>query len=257
MLRILIAGEGGQGVQALGQILNSAAHRQGLKTFYIPNYGVEQRGGISLAFVQISESPIPYPKFKKADFLVLLCERAIPRVKSFVTKKTKILNGIGFVGKPEEHNLSPKTFNMLILGILSGFLPLQRENLLKAMAERFKGKSKKLLSDNKKAFVVGRGLGLNLPRWAKKIKPISIKDHRKWPPKISENEKVKVTIHPQYCKSCGICIERCPTKALHFSQEITGIYGIPITEVDISKCIGCGLCERVCPDTAVEVKKKK
>ena len=260
IFKILIAGEGGQGVQAMGQILNMAAIDQGLESVYIPNYGVEQRGGVSLAFIQISDSPIPYPKFKIADVLVVMCARAIKRVKDYYDSKTKIINGIGFIEKPSEYNLSPKTHNILILGILSEFLPLEKTLIIKAMEKRFKGAPAQLIAQNKQAFLIGRGLGLKLPDYAKKLNPISVSDHRNWPADVKQSKtKPKIThiIHRKLCKSCGICIYRCPTGALHFSSKLTGIYGTPIVEVDIEKCIGCRLCETVCPDTAIEVKREK
>jgi len=259
-LKILLAGEGGQGVQAMAQILQNAAYQTGLKTMYIPNYGVEQRGGVSLAYLQISTLPIPYPKFKTADILVLMCERAIFRVKPYQDSQTQIINGVFFLNTPMEHNLSPKTHNMLILGILSTLLPIDPEIIRQAMKQRFQKASDLILKQNEQAFLLGRGLGLRLPQDAQRLKKIPVNDHRKWPDQVSVSKnhpKIIHTIIRRYCKSCGICILRCPTKALHFSKTLTGIYGTPIVEVEIKKCVGCRMCESVCPDTAISVKKEK
>ena len=116
--KILLAGEGGQGIQVMGQILNRAAFSSGFESVYIPNYGVEQRGGVSLAYVQISTSAIPYPKFKIADFLVVMCLRAIPRVQDYSCKKTTVINGTAFIQMPTQYQLSPKTHNMLVLSLI-------------------------------------------------------------------------------------------------------------------------------------------
>lgn len=88
LVRIALAGEGGQGVQLVGEVLAEAAHRSGLESLYIPNFGVEQRGGVSIAFVQISDRPIGAPKFKKADVLVALSKRAVARTKVYIQPNT-------------------------------------------------------------------------------------------------------------------------------------------------------------------------
>ncbi len=88
-LKLLIAGEGGQGVQTIAEVFTQACHHEGDSATYIPNFGVEQRGGVSLAFVCISElKPVVYPKFEKADILVVLCERAIPRTIGYIGPDT-------------------------------------------------------------------------------------------------------------------------------------------------------------------------
>ena len=85
---IALAGEGGQGVQLVGEILAESAYRAGLNSIYIPNFGVEQRGGVSIAFVQVSKDPIGSPKFKKADILVPLSKRAVERTKTYIKSDT-------------------------------------------------------------------------------------------------------------------------------------------------------------------------
>lgn len=77
--RIAIAGEGGQGVQMIAEILAEAANQMGKNAIYIPNFGVEQRGGVSIAFVQISDGPIGAPKFVEADILIPVSPRAVER----------------------------------------------------------------------------------------------------------------------------------------------------------------------------------
>lgn len=261
-IKILIAGEGGQGVQALAEILAKSAYNVGYRTSYIPNFGVEQRGGVSLAFIQISDSPIPYPKFKIADLLVVLASRAIERIFPHYNEKTKILNGIGFVHRPEEAGLSPRTYNILILGLIfsqiSQVLPkLEKEVIFQALEERFFGKPKEVILENKKAFLLGEGIGKNLPDFAKKLIRIPVLDHRRKPPEIFKSKKIKATIYPNLCKSCGLCQEVCPTKALFWDPERVGLYGTPIIKISIEKCIGCGNCQRICPECAIDIERKK
>lgn len=62
-------------------------------------------------------------------------------------------------------------------------------------------------------------------------------------------------VFPYLCKSCGLCLEKCPTKALTFGQ-VKGVYSSPVPEVNEKKCTFCGLCEEICPDSALVVKKQ-
>lgn len=88
VIKIAIAGEGGQGVQSVAEILAEAANEEGKNALYIPNFGVEQRGGVSIAYVQISDANIGAPKFQKADILIPLSPRAIARTAMYAGKDT-------------------------------------------------------------------------------------------------------------------------------------------------------------------------
>ncbi|MGI6344815.1 MAG: 2-oxoacid:acceptor oxidoreductase family protein [Bacillota bacterium] len=85
---IALAGEGGQGVQVVGEILALAGYKAGKEAIYIPNFGVEQRGGVSIAFVQIADTALGSPKFAKADVLVALSQRAIERTRGYIQPET-------------------------------------------------------------------------------------------------------------------------------------------------------------------------
>lgn len=54
------------------------------------------------------------------------------------------------------------------------------------------------------------------------------------------------------CKSCGLCVEVCPKKALSIGKTLNAS-GYEMVEVDKEKCILCGLCRIVCPDVAIGV----
>lgn len=87
-LKIIIAGEGGQGVQSIGELLAEAAFQAGKQALYIPNFGVEQRGGVSVAYVQIADGEIGAPKFLKADLLTVLSKRSAERTKGYLKPGT-------------------------------------------------------------------------------------------------------------------------------------------------------------------------
>jgi len=76
-------------------------------------------------------------------------------------------------------------------------------------------------------------------------------------PKTSEDQEKSWTNFTALCKGCGICIEKCPKKALSFDSEQSGPYGAPTVKCDLKHCIACGICELHCPDHAIRVDKKK
>ncbi len=142
MIKILIAGEGGQGVQAIAKILAKAAFLENKQALYIPNFGVEQRGGISLAFVIIDNQPIVYPKFEKADILAIFSERSRERVKDYLDDSTEIIEGPAITG--QDKGLPSKTWNILVLGRINQSNRLvSQKNLVQALEERFAKQFKK------------------------------------------------------------------------------------------------------------------
>lgn len=60
-----------------------------------------------------------------------------------------------------------------------------------------------------------------------------------------------VTVYPDWCKGCGICVEFCPGKVLELSDQGKCLV---VREDD---CISCGFCELHCPDFAIIVKDKE
>ncbi len=65
----------------------------------------------------------------------------------------------------------------------------------------------------------------------------------------TENQKVKISIVPRYCKGCEICVKLCPTQVLGMEMFLVKV-------VDIDKCTACMACELRCPDFAIFVDKK-
>jgi 2-oxoglutarate ferredoxin oxidoreductase subunit delta len=63
--------------------------------------------------------------------------------------------------------------------------------------------------------------------------------------------KSNVTIYPDWCKGCGICVEFCPGKVLAMNDEGKS------SVVNEENCIKCGFCELHCPDFAIVVTDKE
>ncbi|HEB01499.1 MAG TPA: ketoisovalerate oxidoreductase [Candidatus Portnoybacteria bacterium] len=178
-MKILIAGEGGQGVQTIAKILSTAAYFKGKESLFVPNFGVEQRGGVSIAFVQINNQPIPYPKFAQADLLVVLSQRSVKRVSSYIGKDTLVIFNSSLIHNQLVNRLTAqpipveattlaikkldyRVFNMIILGVMLSQVPeIDLKNIKKAINYQLGYKFKKnpeLRKLNLKALEIGRKL---------------------------------------------------------------------------------------------------
>jgi 2-oxoglutarate ferredoxin oxidoreductase subunit gamma len=154
-VRIALGGEGGQGVQSIAKILVEAAYLEDKHVIYIPNFGIEQRGGVSIAFSQISDEAIGEAKFAKGDIVIMLSDRAIDRCAQYVDPENTIViydtsvcetkpefQAKEIIGIPASHialeKLTPKVFNMIILGVIvkaTGII--KPETCMQAMEDAF------------------------------------------------------------------------------------------------------------------------
>ncbi|KPJ85138.1 hypothetical protein AMJ57_04230 [Parcubacteria bacterium SG8_24] len=177
--KIIASGEGGQGVLSIAKIIAYAAWQQGFHTIYVPYFSTEKRGGVSVAFAQIWDKPIPFPKFHKADLWVALSQRAVDRIYDYLHDDTVTIVNSFLVKdvtrikkwKPYEIDATtiakeqlgkPRTFNMVIMGAMLKFVPgLSQEGFAKALEKTFKDKYERdasLRELNEQAFNIGHDL---------------------------------------------------------------------------------------------------
>ena len=57
----------------------------------------------------------------------------------------------------------------------------------------------------------------------------------------------RVTVFPNWCKGCGLCVEFCPAGVLEQGADEPVIVARP------EKCTACRWCELHCPDFAIFV----
>lgn len=151
--KIVFAGEGGQGIQSIANMITEAAYEEGREALYIPNFGVEQRGGVSVAYVQISDGPIGSPKFKVADIAVALSKRSVSRITKYCDADTLFIyeEDIGvteddlpqqvkkIVSVPalriSKEELNPRVFNVLIMGVVIGITNVVKVESIKGTIE--------------------------------------------------------------------------------------------------------------------------
>jgi 2-oxoglutarate ferredoxin oxidoreductase subunit gamma len=177
--KIIISGEGGQGVLSIAKIMAYAAWEQGKKATFVPYFSTEKRGGVSSAFVQISDEHIPFPKFMKADLWVALSQHAVDRIHQFLhddtvaivnshlvkdlspLKKWKPLS-FNFTQLAKEEIGEVRTFNMIIMGAMLHYVPdVTVEGFEHSIEKTFKKKYDKrpeLKELNHKGFEFGYNL---------------------------------------------------------------------------------------------------
>lgn len=67
--------------------------------------------------------------------------------------------------------------------------------------------------------------------------------------------KGRITILEEQCKSCGLCVNACPTKTLRISEKINARGHRPVEQFK-EGCVGCAICAITCPDMVIEVYKE-
>jgi 2-oxoglutarate ferredoxin oxidoreductase subunit gamma len=180
LVRIALAGEGGQGVQSVAEILAEAAYNENKQAIYIPNFGLEQRGGVSIAFIQVSDARIGAPKFNKADVVIAMSQRAVGRTAGYSDSNTLFVYDDGFDVNPDElpkeakqiiglpaintanNELHPRVFNIIIMGAVIGLTNMVTFEAAKEALEHKLGykfeKNPDLRELNFKALEIGKQL---------------------------------------------------------------------------------------------------
>jgi 2-oxoglutarate ferredoxin oxidoreductase subunit delta len=59
----------------------------------------------------------------------------------------------------------------------------------------------------------------------------------------------RVTVFPNWCKGCNLCVEFCPTDVLEQGEDGRVIVAHP------ERCTACRWCELHCPDFAIFVSE--
>lgn len=76
---VVMAGFGGQGIMAMGQVLAYAALAQGLQVLWMPAYGPETRGGFANCTVIISDEEIGSPVVAHPHSLIIMNRPSLDR----------------------------------------------------------------------------------------------------------------------------------------------------------------------------------
>lgn len=269
-LKIIVCGEGGQGAKSIAEIIAAAAWLEKTRATCIPQFGVEKRGGLTAALTQIGDEEIPYPVFAKADIAVVLSQRSVGRVRKFLKPSTVVVVNSHLVGDVSDLDVrkvyavdgrqisseqlgEPKTFNIAMLGATTKFLPkLTVDACVAAIDQRLDQHLEKtpgLRDIYRRAFNLGRE---QVMPYGGRNEPTVDQERRI----VTEGEAAIISRWPGRCKSCGLCVAKCPAKCIAWDEGEPGRVGEPSVKIDAAKCLGCTTCEQICPDFAIKIRRK-
>lgn len=170
--RIIIAGFGGQGVMAMGQLLTYSGMIEDKKVSWLPSYGPEMRGGTANCNVIISSEPVGSPLVVEASTAIVLNKPSLDKFEQNVVKDGNLFINSSLIDKKsarEDINVfyipaseianelgNPRTANMVMLGAyLEVVKPVEVESIYEAFPEVFGSNRLHLLPINKEALAKG------------------------------------------------------------------------------------------------------
>lgn len=268
--KIILTGEGGQGIQTIGKIIFDALSKSEQNISIIPQFGPEQRGTPSVVFLQFSDDKINYPRFETADAILIMRKRAYQQVAPFITKDTLIIFDSSTIPRKTISQNNSKVFGIPITKIAKERFSDYGNNIiaLAIFSRHYLGISKNILWSSvevvlKKKFVKNPKHKILAKSALDFSYNLKIEKHNFTRPEfdvdnniiINKNTTRIATTIPALCKSCGICVEKCPVDAISWGETI-GVYGKVTPKIDLEKCIACDICFRFCPDSAIRVEKR-
>ncbi len=170
--KIIIAGFGGQGVMAMGQLLTYSGMIEDKHVSWLPSYGPEMRGGTANCNVTISDETVGSPVVVEATTALVLNSPSLDKFEgnvlpngklfinsSLITKKaTRDDIEVYYVPANEIANElgNNRVANMVMLGaFIEAAKPVKVESVYEAFLEVFGTNKSHLLPINKEALERG------------------------------------------------------------------------------------------------------
>lgn len=171
LIKLVIAGFGGQGVLSMGLNIAHAALLEGKNVTYLPAYGAEVRGGTANCTVAISDEEIASPVASSPEFVIAMNQPSAVKFQHHIQSgglfllnssliEAEIVRGDIEIARVPANKIademgSPRAANMVMLGAFtkkSGVVGL--DNVVQALKYTL-GSKKKLIDINEKALLRG------------------------------------------------------------------------------------------------------
>jgi 2-oxoglutarate ferredoxin oxidoreductase subunit gamma len=181
MLRLILAGFGGQGVLFMGKVLAQAGMISGRHVSWIPSYGPEMRGGTANCSVVISDKKIGSPTVAKPDLAIVMNTASYERfVDVVVPGGILYVNSSIVVESPNcparedirivripvnqmAHKLgNDQVANIIMLGAMQGVSPVVSPDAFAEAMKQLTGKKPELAELNARALRAGEEFVQNL-----------------------------------------------------------------------------------------------
>lgn len=172
--RIIIAGFGGQGVMAIGQLLTYAGMIEDKNVSWLPSYGPEMRGGTANCGVIISSDDVGSPVVVESTTAIVMNRPSLDKFEPLVVKDGLLIYNSSLVDIPPERtdiNIIPvpaneianelgnsRIANMVALGAFIGATNAVSIDSIIESLNKILSADKNLISLNKKALEKGRVL---------------------------------------------------------------------------------------------------
>ncbi len=171
VIDVRITGIGGQGILTMAKILGSALVREGKYATLIQNFDTFISGGESTADMRVSEEPINYPVFERADITVFMAKKTYPRYINKVKEGGIVVLNSDVIDEEPSGNFkvikvpassiarklgNVRASNMVMLGALVAKLSLVNPDIVKELIREKFGAKAEL---NLKAFEEGMKIG--------------------------------------------------------------------------------------------------
>mgnify|MGYP006284431465 FL=1 len=155
---IVIAGEAGQGLLTVGNILSKALVRCGYPILVTKAYMSRIRGGHNTFAIRAGDAPVPGPG-GTIDLLVALNAESVEIQGDYVSEQGLIMcsgdvntDRKNVLRVPFDELADKKTENIAALGVISGLLDLDTETVLGTMTDIFGSRHPEMEEKNREAF---------------------------------------------------------------------------------------------------------
>lgn len=100
--RVIMAGFGGQGVMAIGQLLTFGGMVENKYVSWLPSYGPEMRGGTANCSVIVSDSEVGAPVVQASTAAIIMNEPSLDKFEPEVVEGGKLLINSSLIEKKSD-----------------------------------------------------------------------------------------------------------------------------------------------------------